>query len=1197
MPAAAASGAAPRREAERVKVSVRVRPLNARETAAPAGTAVAVSANQGTAVVTMATVGGGAADTPGAAKRAAQDFQFDHVFWSVDAPDACGAAPATQVDVFKTIGYPLVQHAFDGFNSCLFAYGQTGSGKTHTMMGADVGALCGEGSGVTPRICLEIFARKAGEEAAGHSRWSVELGYVEVYNERVSDLLARRRKGAKAGGGGGAGEEVYVDVREHPSRGVFLEGQRLVEVTSLEDVVRLIELGNGVRHTAATKMNDRSSRSHAIIMLLLREERTMTTKGGDAIRTAGKSSRMNLVDLAGSERVAQSQVEGQQFKEATHINLSLTTLGRVIDVLADMAKRGARAPYSVAPYRDSKLTFILKDSLGGNSKTFMVATVSPSALNYEETLSTLRYASRARDIVNVAQVNEDPRARRIRELEEQMAGMRETMAGGDPAYVQELEEKLALLESEAQKRAADLQALEKEKEKNEIRDLMLKATEAERLELQSRADALERQALDSRAQAARAEQENRRMLALQREKDELLREREASLERHRCEMRRRESSMANHREAWQVSLEQQRCDQQTVLLQLIEAEERCFRQNNFFHDYITEVRRCWSATVGSAVLRCRQGEEASAVTAARMTSTAAALQDRLDLLERQLHDAQSETERLTSAADTAAAEHALARAATEQQLAELHRQQDAGSAQITALKDTLDAATNAAAQANAARDAAVRTIEELDAAISDLRTRHTALEVSYQQALADNDTANSVVAQQQKNIDDLQRHDERWALPDIDAKYVTTAHTQVFPQSGWETVLQKTPLELHRTFTAEAALACHVRPSDIQQLHFHLGSLHADFHVRHPHTVTSADIDDRLSQHPFRAMQDLLDHRTDDPHGLDALTSTIADKTAATCDLRNVLAATTADKERLQSELEEKGSEADAAKEDNEALRGQLEDATQQLEEANADKERLQSELEEKGSEADAAKEDNEALRGQLEDANQQIADATQQLEEANADKERLQSELEEKGSEADAAKEDNEALRGQLEDANQQLEEANADKERLQSELEEKGSEADAAKEDNEALRGQLEDANQQIADATQQLEEANADKERLQSELEEKGSEADAAKEDNEALRGQLDDANQQIADATQQLEDANERTCVLCDEKDVLMAGYVAAERERLKLQVRFDARREVQKADSVWSSPERMMEPAEKRAPATVAALKALGRMTG
>ncbi|KPA77313.1 putative kinesin K39 [Leptomonas pyrrhocoris] len=392
------------------------------------------------------------------------------------------------------------------------------------MMGADVSALGGEGSGVTPRICLEIFARKASVEAEGHSRWSVELGYVEVYNERVSDLLAKRRKGAKAA------DEECVEVREHPSRGVFLEGQRLVEVASLDDVVRLMEVGNGVRHTAATKMNDRSSRSHAIVMLVLHEERTMTTKAGETIKTAGKSSRMNLVDLAGSERVAQSQVEGQQFKEATHINLSLTTLGRVIDALADMAEKKGKSQWTLPPYRDSKLTFILKDSLGGNSKTFMLATVSPSALNYDETLSTLRYASRAREIVTVAQVNEDPRARRIRELEEQMASMRENLSAADPAYVSELEEKLALLEAEAQKRAADLQALEKEREHNQLQERLLRATEAERSELESRAAALQQEMSATRRQADEMQAQNLRLKEEQARKERELMEEMAAKE-------------------------------------------------------------------------------------------------------------------------------------------------------------------------------------------------------------------------------------------------------------------------------------------------------------------------------------------------------------------------------------------------------------------------------------------------------------------------------------------------------------------------------------------------------------------------------------------------------------------------------------------------------------------------------------------
>ncbi|KAG5483358.1 hypothetical protein LSCM1_04905 [Leishmania martiniquensis] len=205
-----------------IKVSVRARPFNSRERSANStSNQCCLRMDVATATVRLfSSLGstvpfphhgadGARAKLPTSQANSGTTFQFDHVFWSVETPDACGASPATQADVFRTIGYPLVQHAFDGFNSCLFAYGQTGSGKTYTMMGADVSALGGEGSGVTPRICLEIFARKASVEAEGHSRWSVEVGYVEVYNERVSDLLGKRKKGAKGG------EEVYVDVREH----------------------------------------------------------------------------------------------------------------------------------------------------------------------------------------------------------------------------------------------------------------------------------------------------------------------------------------------------------------------------------------------------------------------------------------------------------------------------------------------------------------------------------------------------------------------------------------------------------------------------------------------------------------------------------------------------------------------------------------------------------------------------------------------------------------------------------------------------------------------------------------------------------------------------------------------------------------------------------------------------------------------
>ncbi|CCW67871.1 unnamed protein product [Phytomonas sp. Hart1] len=522
-------------ESERVHVSIRVRPLNKRERVSKHPICLSVDNAKNRLSIfdkskTSTNEAAVFADIPDA-KISRTTYQFDSIFWSLGGK---GEKMATQADVFDQIGIPLVRHAFNGFNSCLFAYGQTGSGKTYTMMGADVAVLEGsEGRGVAPRIFQEIFIRKSELEATegGGSTWDVDVGYVEVYNERVSDLLAKRPK---------SGEEVFVEIREHPSRGVFLEGQRLVPTRSFNDVIKCVEAGNIVRHTASTKMNNRSSRSHAIIMVLLREERLMTAKNQTVIRTAGKNSRMNLVDLAGSERVAQSEVEGARFTEATHINLSLTTLGRVIDILADMATRGKKTRYTMAPFRDSKLTFILKDSLGGNSKTMMVAAVSPSALNYEETLGTLRYASRARDIVNVAKVNEDPRARRIRQLEDEMSEMRKALAVADPTYVAQLEAKIALIESEARNRAADLQTLEREREESNLRERMLKATEAERAELEQQADLLKQQIVDSRRQAAEMQEQNARL-----REEQALREQKLldDIERARADARKKAETL------------------------------------------------------------------------------------------------------------------------------------------------------------------------------------------------------------------------------------------------------------------------------------------------------------------------------------------------------------------------------------------------------------------------------------------------------------------------------------------------------------------------------------------------------------------------------------------------------------------------------------------------------------------------------
>eukprot|EP00760_Papus_ankaliazontas_P011716 PhM_4_TR14996/c0_g1_i1/m.74722/K17914/KIF13; kinesin family member 13 len=345
---------------------------------------------------------------------------FDGVLWSFSTQSRDFAS---QDDVFRTIGLPMIENIFRGYNACVFAYGQTGSGKTHTMMGRLGDA---EEEGLIPRLCAELFRR------ASRADYSIEATYIEIYNERVLDLL-------NPDGGRG---DADLRVRQHPTTGPFVEGLVPAQVASVEDVLALVTKGNAARTTAETKMNDRSSRSHAILSLGVTEYTTVGTSGSE-MRTRGRFSRVYMVDLAGSERVTESGSVGQNFVEATNINLSLVTLGRCITTLADLsiARKAGKKSVMRPPYRESMLTWILSESIGGNSRTFMIANVSPSILNYDQSINTLRYASRAREVVNVAVVNEDPLLQQLRTLQQQL----ERQQSGDPLYVKKLEDRLANL--------------------------------------------------------------------------------------------------------------------------------------------------------------------------------------------------------------------------------------------------------------------------------------------------------------------------------------------------------------------------------------------------------------------------------------------------------------------------------------------------------------------------------------------------------------------------------------------------------------------------------------------------------------------------------------------------------------------------------------------------------------------------------
>ncbi|XP_075976205.1 kinesin heavy chain 73 isoform X4 [Anticarsia gemmatalis] len=380
---------------DKIKVAVRVRPFNRRELELGTQCVVEMESQQ-----TILQYPQSAHDKE---RKQPKTFAFDHCFYSLDS-----SLPnfASQKTVFECLGRDILDNAFDGYNACIFAYGQTGSGKSYTMMGAP-GA---DEGGIIPRLCDSLFERIARQQSPPALTYKVEVSYMEIYNERVHDLLdpeTTRRS---------------LRVREHAVLGPYVDGLSQLAVTSFQDIDNLMTEGNKSRTVAATNMNSESSRSHAVFSVVL----TQTLCDAATGVTGEKVARLSLVDLAGSERAVKTGAVGDRLKEGSNINKSLTTLGLVISKLADQSS-GSKNKDKFVPYRDSVLTWLLKDNLGGNSKTVMVATVSPAADNYEETLSTLRYADRAKRIVNHAVVNEDPNARIIRELRQEVETLKEML--------------------------------------------------------------------------------------------------------------------------------------------------------------------------------------------------------------------------------------------------------------------------------------------------------------------------------------------------------------------------------------------------------------------------------------------------------------------------------------------------------------------------------------------------------------------------------------------------------------------------------------------------------------------------------------------------------------------------------------------------------------------------------------------------
>ncbi|CAG5978438.1 unnamed protein product [Menidia menidia] len=371
---------------ESVKVVVRCRPLNDREKALSSKVILSMDLHRGQCLISK----------PGAGDEPPKQFTFDGTYY-IDQ---------TTEQMYNEIAYALVEGVTEGYNGTIFAYGQTGSGKSFTMQGVSEPAAQ---RGVIPRAFEHIFESIQTclgfiRQCAENAKFLVRASYLEIYNEEIRDLL-------------GSDTKQRMELKEHPERGVYVRDLSMHTVHSVGECERIMELGWRNRAVGYTLMNKDSSRSHSIFTIHL-EICSTGADGADRLR-AGK---LNLVDLAGSERQSKTGATGERLREATKINLSLSALGNVISALVD-----GRSKY--IPYRDSKLTRLLQDSLGGNTRTLMIACLSPADNNYEESLSTLRYANRAKSIQNRPRINEDPKDALLREYQEEIKRLRALITG------------------------------------------------------------------------------------------------------------------------------------------------------------------------------------------------------------------------------------------------------------------------------------------------------------------------------------------------------------------------------------------------------------------------------------------------------------------------------------------------------------------------------------------------------------------------------------------------------------------------------------------------------------------------------------------------------------------------------------------------------------------------------------------------
>ncbi|XP_019437932.1 PREDICTED: kinesin-like protein KIN-4A isoform X2 [Lupinus angustifolius] len=369
-------------------------------------------------------------------------FTFDHVYGSTGSPSCA---------MFEECVAPLVDGLFQGYNATVLAYGQTGSGKTYTM---GTGLKDGYQTGIIPQV-MNVLFNKIGT-LKHQTEFQLHVSFIEILKEEVRDLLDPSLMSKQDTVNGHVGKATSpgkppIQIRETSNGVITLAGSTEVSVATLKEMAACLEQGSLSRATGSTNMNNQSSRSHAIFTITLEQKRKINIPDDSSLNDTMNEdylcAKLHLVDLAGSERAKRTGSDGLRFKEGVHINKGLLALGNVISALGDEKKRKEGLH---VPYRDSKLTRLLQDSLGGNSRTVMIACISPADINAEETLNTLKYANRARNIQNKPVINRDPMSNEMLKMRQQVEYLQAELcarAGGSSVEVQVLKERIAWLEA------------------------------------------------------------------------------------------------------------------------------------------------------------------------------------------------------------------------------------------------------------------------------------------------------------------------------------------------------------------------------------------------------------------------------------------------------------------------------------------------------------------------------------------------------------------------------------------------------------------------------------------------------------------------------------------------------------------------------------------------------------------------------